>query len=85
MDLDLQTTLGIIALASVGVNVILAVRKPNEKQNLSISSLQKDVGTNTKNINKISHDIEKIKDNHLAHINTRLTKIETLLHTLLNK
>ncbi len=82
MEFNLPTILAIITLATVLVNIVLYIRKPNEKQNLDISGLKKDVETNTSNIGKICRDIEKIKDNHLAHINDRLTRIETLLETI---
>ena len=86
MEFNLPTILSITTLATVLINVVLAIRKPNEEQNKELISLRKDIDNSFTYIGKLNESLNLIKTNHLSHIESeqkqtseRLTRIETIL------
>jgi hypothetical protein len=81
----LVVVLGGITILKTGIDLIMGINRPNIKQDLRISGLEKDVGAVTK-------DIASIKTNHLAHIERDVNnlkqgqvRIETILEERLPK
>jgi hypothetical protein len=79
MEFNLETVALLIVVVGQIVTLVVAIRKPNEDQDVKLASA-------ITTIKVLEKELESIKTNHLAHLQSslalvenRLTAIETIL------
>jgi len=81
MDINATTiTLAILIIGQI-VGIVVAIRKPNEKQDVSLGKFETRLGL-------LSEDMTLIKQNHLPHIEKEMRNMSnemTEIRTILNE